>query len=314
VRQTGYLPLLAETLPAASLLSNDCASLAQALAWLSEGYVVGVEAHDDEAAAESATLESGFYTVRGHRPQDGRLWLEIARASLTRIEARPLLQSWWLMAEGSLLLDEGRPADAVKAYQSSLDIKKKLLGEDHLDVVRSMNNLGQGLQAAGRLDEALASFTAAANAAQRILGPEHPFVGQPWNNAGEVLNLLGRYAEARAAFERSIAILQRKDIDPEIVAYPLTGLGLAELGEGQPEKAIAPLEQALKTRTSLAVAREQQGEVRFALARALWSRQADRARATGLAKAARDDYAQGGTNAKLVEAIGAWLKAPTARR
>jgi tetratricopeptide (TPR) repeat protein len=293
VRKTGYLPLLAETLSNAGLLSNDCTSPEQGLIWLREAYVAAVEARDDEAAAEAATLVSAFLAIRVHRPEEERQWLDIARASIARVGARPLLRAWWLVSEGGVLLDEGHASDAGIAYREALAIKKRELGEHNLDVIRSMNNVAFGLEGDGRLVEALAGFTNAVKAASELLGDEHPFVGQLWDNVGETLNLLGRYADARRAFERSLTILRHDGIDPGMVAESLTGLGLAELGDGHTQRAVDSFEEALM-RSEHSPSSALRGEVRFGLARALWTRarEMDRERALTLARAARLDYDQ----------------------
>ncbi|HSZ82465.1 MAG TPA: serine/threonine-protein kinase [Polyangia bacterium] len=311
LRTTGYLPLLGQTLSVAGLMSNDCAASAQGIAWEREAYSIAVESHDDEVAAEAATMVSAYLGDRARKSEEARTWLDIARASNRRIGSRPLLEAWALVAEGHILLDEGRYAAAIAAYQRGFEIKKKVLGEHHLDVVISMNNIGNALQRAGRLDEALASYRSVAAEFQRILGTEHPYLGYAFNNEGEILNLLHRPTEARPAFQRALAVLQGSAADAEIVAYPLTGLGIADLGEGRPADAVAPLEKALRLRSQREVAADLVGETRFALARALWSLPVSRARALALARAARADYAQVKTGAPTVAVIDAWLRSPS---
>ena len=133
------------------------------------------------------------------------------------------------------------------------------------------------------------------------------------DNEAEVLNLLGRNAEARAAFLRCLDIWAKAGTDASVVAYGLTGLGIALIGEGRGGAAIAPLEQALAKRTATQAPTELLGETRFALARALWTRPAARGRALGLAREARADYAKVKTAAALVATIDAWLAAPAAK-
>ena len=67
---------------------------------------------------------------------------------------------------------------------------------------------------------------------------------------------------------------------------------------------MAPLEEALAIRIEKHAPPEQMGETRFALARALWSRPAERTRALSLAVNARGDY---GADKKTVIEIDDWL-------
>jgi tetratricopeptide (TPR) repeat protein/predicted Ser/Thr protein kinase len=307
VRGTQYQPLLAETLMSASLL-QACTSPTQGINWLREAFAAATESHDDETAAEAVTLLSGIVGDRAHDEVRARVWLDVARASISRVGQRPLLEAWWLVAEGNILLDEGRNSEAVAVYQKALAAKQSLLGKTHPDVLISMLNVGVALEAAGRLDEALASYISTASITQRTLGPEHPMLAWFTNNEGEVLNLLRRYAEARVAYQHAIDLLHKAGSDAENIAAPLTGLGVAYLGEGHAGTAIAPLEEALKIRIDRQVPPELLGETRFALARALWSRPPDRGRARSLARAARTDYSRVTTGQKPASEIDAWFK------
>jgi Tfp pilus assembly protein PilF/predicted Ser/Thr protein kinase len=307
-RDSGYLPLLAETLSAAGLMYNDCVEVSQSIAWLRESYAAAVESHDDEAGAEAATLLTAGLAGRAHKDEEARSWLRIAEASIRRLGRRPLLEAWWLVSKGHVLQGEGRYPEAVAAQREGLAAKERVLGSNHPDLLRSQLNLAFELQMNGQSDEALARLALLMEAATRILGPEHPFLGKPLNNEGELLNTLGRFGEARLAFRRAVDVFQKAGTDAEIVSYPLTGLGIAYLGEGHAAQAVVPLEQALKIRTERRDAPELLGEVRFALARALASNREDSERASSLARDARVDYAQVKSNEKVVATIDAWLR------
>jgi serine/threonine-protein kinase len=169
------------------------------------------------------------------------------------------------------------------------------------------------LQVAGRNEEALAVFARARDIFLKAGGPQHPTIAQVDNDAGEVLNALGRHAEARASFERALTIWQAQHIDDAVMAYGQTGLGLALLGEGRVAEAIASLERALRARAVAGTPAELSGETRFALARALWTKPATRARAVTLARQSRADYARVASAGATVKTIDAWLRAPAAR-
>jgi tetratricopeptide (TPR) repeat protein len=132
-------------------------------------------------------------------------------------------------------------------------------------------------------------------------------VAKTLSNRGEVLNSLGRHREARIAFEGSIELLQRQ-LGPSNLdlAFPLTGIGLSYLGEGNPRNALAPLERAFELRKERELESSSKAQGEFALARALWDANRDRPRARRLAGEARRDYQRTELTEKLAE-VQAWL-------
>jgi hypothetical protein len=76
----------------------------------------------------------------------------------------------------------------------------------------------------------------------------------------------------------------------------------------RPRDAVAPLERALALREKNNGDPNELAESRFALARALWDANEDRARARSLAGAAEDAYrAAGGPSAEALADVRAWL-------
>jgi hypothetical protein len=126
-------------------------------------------------------------------------------------------------------------------------------------------------------------------------------------NRCEALNRLSRFAEAREACQRGVDIWRLAKTDPFLLAYGLVGLGLACLGDGHPADARPVLEEAYRIRVDKHADAEHIGEVRFALARALWFERDERSRALSLARDAKTDYAPltGHTTEKAE--IDAWL-------
>ncbi|HSS37215.1 MAG TPA: tetratricopeptide repeat protein, partial [Polyangia bacterium] len=238
-------------------------------------------------------------------------WIAIGRAANARIGGNPILDATLDAGESSVFSYEGRDADAIAAARRARQKQEKLLGEDHPYAIACLNGEGLALQMAGQYQEALATLTTARDRSSQALGIAHPNVAMTENNRGEVLNSLRRFPEARAAFERAITIWTETKVEPMSLPYAQTGLGLALLGERRPLEAIAPLEAALATRLAGKAAPELLGETRFALARALWARPGERARAEELARKARADYTMaekhGDSPPAPVAQIDSWL-------
>jgi len=136
-----------------------------------------------------------------------------------------------------------------------------------------------------------------------VMGPDHPLVANQIYNTCEALNALGRYDEARSDCARALRIWEAAGSDSTILTYGRTGLGIALLGLGRGGEATPPLELAVRDRVGGGLAPALIAESRFALARALWTRPAEHARARALARQAREG---GAKDAKLVARIDAW--------
>jgi serine/threonine-protein kinase len=312
-RQIGYLPLIAETLEAGAPPQSNCMPIPAKIERLREAFVAAVASHHDEIAAKEATLLGNYVTFPEIGDyKTGQTWLEIARASIARIGGAPLLHAWALQTEAGLAINERDWNAALTAYQQARREKVKALGPDDLEVGLSDLNLGFTLQLAGHLDEALDAFARGEEIITRSVGRDHPTTAHIVYNKADALNAMHRFADALPAFQQALDAWIKAGTDAVTLTYAQTGLGIALIGVGRAEEAIAPLEQALPARLGKDVGDEQRGETRFALARALWSRPAERERARALARDARADYGKVKTGAATVAAIDAWLAAPGA--
>jgi tetratricopeptide (TPR) repeat protein len=269
---------------------------------LKEAHTAANASRHDEVSATSSG-EISFYAW--NRLDDAglaRVWLDVARGDVARLGRETFATGQLAAAEGQIAMADHQYDRAFSDIDRALAIHRRVLGPDHPWTINDELNRGDWLERAGRLDEALAVDRSTVAHFQRVLGEGHPQVGLATSNLGEVLSLLGRYDEAAAAYERALAILRESGSDKAILAWVLTGLGRARVGQKMPETAIAPLEEALSIREAVHAPASQLAETRFALARALWSQAGARNRARTLAMAARADPA-------LVKEIDAWFTA-----
>ncbi|HVU49299.1 MAG TPA: serine/threonine-protein kinase [Polyangia bacterium] len=300
---TGYDPLRAEVLVAAGILGDNCGDFALAIERLKAAYEAAYAGRDDRLALATAWLP--MLLERAGRREEARDWLAIARAARKRLGAGGVIDAWVLLADQIVRQSDRDYEASIADARKAMEIEARVAGDDTPDVLRALTNLGNVLEDAGRYEEALATDRDALARSARLFGPTHPFSALVSSNMGEVLNSLGRHAEARAACQAALDIWQRAGADPSFQAYALTGLGRAALGEHRPAAAIAPLERALAIREERHAPPELLGETRFALARALWSREAERRRALALARAARAERVAA---AAPVTDIDAWLR------
>jgi serine/threonine protein kinase/tetratricopeptide (TPR) repeat protein len=310
IRATKYRPLEAEALEVIGYLGNFCGDPSVAIGRLKQGYEAAIAGHHDLVAAEAAVQIPVLAVNRLGQVTVGRDWVEIGRAAVERLGGNERLEAYLLSAEGIVLGAEHDAVGWVDTTRRSQVLTQKVLGPDHPFSITGLSNIGDALAGVGRYEEALVADRIARAVGERVLGPDHPMVAPPCNNECEALNHLGRFPEAHAACGRALEIWRAAGTDLTIQSYGLTGLGLALLGEGHAADAVEPLEEAVKARAEGHLALDRVGESRFALARALWSRPADRPRARELARQARADAA---SDAMALVAIDRWLAKPTDR-
>ena len=303
-RAVGYQPLLAETLYESAQLGNYCTDGTQMLQRFKEAHAAASASRDDDVAAQAAAIIPAFAINRAHEVQVASEWFGVAQGAVARLGGETMANAMLAASEGVLSLTTHDYARALAAADRAIDITRRLLGPDDPLTIAWQADKGDWQLAAGRLDEALQTDVSAREQFERVLGRDHPRVAMVLNNEGEALNLLGRYAEAEVAYERAVQLFRQSGADADVLAWALTGLGRARLGEKQPAAAVAPLEEALTHRLEKRASHALLGETRFVLARALWSRPPERRRALALATSARADVAD---DKKALAEIDPWL-------
>jgi tRNA A-37 threonylcarbamoyl transferase component Bud32/tetratricopeptide (TPR) repeat protein len=304
VRAVGYQPLVAETLYESAQLGSSCGDIAETLQRLREAHTAATGSHNDEVAAQASSLIPSFAMNRLNQVLVAREWLAVARGDVERLGRETLAHAMLAQAEGMLAVSEGDFARALTAADHSIAVTRRLLGPDDPLTIQWESNKGDWQETAGRLEEALQTDIQARTHFERVLGSEHPRVALVSNNEGEVLNLLGRYAEAEVAYDRAVKLDRQSGVDADVLAWALTGLGRARLGQKRATAAVAPLEEALAIRIEKKAPPAQLAETRFALAQALWSGPTDQSRALALGTSARSDC---GDDKKCAGEIDEWL-------
>lgn len=132
--------------------------------------------------------------------------------------------------------------DAIAYYKRALAIREKALGPDHVDVARTLNDLGGFYRTLTRHREAEQMIRRALAIREKALGMEDADVAQTVNDLGDVYYTLGQYALAESLFKRAIAI-REKVLGPNdpYIAESLVNLGALynDLGRYGDAEAIA---------------------------------------------------------------------------
>jgi tetratricopeptide (TPR) repeat protein len=77
---------------------------------------------------------------------------------------------------------QGRYEQAEPLYLQALELRQRLLGENHLDVAASLNNLAALYQAQGRYEQAEPLYLQALTIVRSTLGKQHPSTRTIWQN------------------------------------------------------------------------------------------------------------------------------------
>lgn len=100
--------------------------------------------------------------------------------------------------------------EAAQPLQSrALETRRRVLGDESEETLRSLGASGDLLRAQGKLAEAEPILRDAMERSRRALGAEHPFTLVSLNNLGYVLHLLGRNAEAEALCREALGKMRR---------------------------------------------------------------------------------------------------------
>ena len=202
---------------------------------------------------------------------------------------------------------QGRHAEAIAALRRAQALFERTLGPDHPNVGVLRQNIAGMLRLSGETAAARLEIDAASALLTAKLGPEHPAIGGVLTFSGDIALDERDLPRARADYLRADE-LRRKvlgEAHPDR-ALALLGLGKLALLEDRPAEAVVHLELALELLAATAPDPVDLGEVRFALARALWATGVTR-RASALAGEARESLAEGGVNARAqLRALDVW--------
>ena len=147
---------------------------------------------------------------------------------------------------------QGRYDQAEPLYLQALELRKRLLGEDHPDVAQSLNNLAGLYYSQGRYDQAEALDLQALELRKRLLGEDHPDVATSLNNLAGLYYSQGHYDQAEPLYLQALELRKRLlgEEHPD-VATSLNNLALLYYSQGRYDQAEPLLVQALELRKRL---------------------------------------------------------------
>jgi serine/threonine protein kinase/tetratricopeptide (TPR) repeat protein len=159
----------------------------------------------------------------------------------TQLKDRPLVEASVRMTLGVAYQGLGQSALALPHVTRALDMRRQILGEEHLDTIASTTLLADVTQSLGRLSEAEALIRDVLGRYQRLLGDDHVDTLHALNRLAVVLHHRGQLQEAERLYRDVLARRQRV-LGPEHVEtlVSLSNLGsiLGSLGRLQEAEAL----------------------------------------------------------------------------
>ncbi|MBD2535852.1 tetratricopeptide repeat protein, partial [Nostoc flagelliforme FACHB-838] len=116
---------------------------------------------------------------------------------------------WVFVGLNRFYSGQGLYAIAELWCKQCVSVVQSRLGEEHLDVATSFNNLAGLYRNQGRYSEAEALYKTALELSQRLLGEEHPDVATSYNNLAVLYESQGRYSEAEPLYKTALSLWQR---------------------------------------------------------------------------------------------------------
>jgi non-specific serine/threonine protein kinase/serine/threonine-protein kinase len=168
----------------------------------------------------------------------------------------------------------GRRAEAENLLRETLAARRRVLGPDHPDTLQSMNGLANFFDDEGRHAEAEALYRETIERRRRVLGPGDYKTLVVMTDLAEAYRGEARYADSEKVLKEALATqLRAPASDRSALGVILYGLGCTTARQGDREKALAYLRQALDQGVETPLARKLgtdpelrllQGDPRFA--------------------------------------------------
>ncbi|NJK49550.1 tetratricopeptide repeat protein [Candidatus Gracilibacteria bacterium] len=152
-----------------------------------------------------------------------------------------------LNSQTYLYYAQGRYNEAEPLFQQALELRKRLLGENHPDVATSLNNLALLYKAQGRYAEAEPIYQQALELCKRLLGEDHPNLATSLSNLAKLYKAQERYSEAEPLFVQALELRKRLlGEDHPYSATSLNNLALLYYAQGRYAEAEPLYQQALE--------------------------------------------------------------------
>jgi tetratricopeptide (TPR) repeat protein len=123
--------------------------------------------------------------------------------------AQPLVEASLRQTIGSAYLDLGLYTEAQREIQRAIDLRRRALGEEHPDTLRSLSSLANAIRDQGKYQEAEALYARVLRVQQRVLGENHPDTFATMNGLAHDYHDQTKYPQSQALVARVLDIQRR---------------------------------------------------------------------------------------------------------
>ena len=190
--------------------------------------------------------------ARGNSVTARELLDSSARKIQKDLKNQPEVQAAMMETIGRVYGNLGLYNTAIPLLEKALELRTRILGDEHPDVASDMNALAEALYNAGKYDDAEPLAKKALGIRRKLLGNKDPAVAESLSNLGGGLIASGKYDEAESTLREALDIRQEvfgmEDVN---VATSLTQLALLLKIEGEDDEAERLTRRALSIRRKL---------------------------------------------------------------
>ena len=161
-----------------------------------------------------------------------------AEAIRTELKEEPEVRATLMDTMGNVYNDLGLYDQAEGLLRESLEIRKRVLGNENPEVATSLHNLAKVLYRKNDYDGAEACYREALAMQRKLLGNEHPDVAETLNFLALVMDEKGDYDGAEALLREALAV-RRKLFGNEHLDVAMTLNGLAGVLDDKGDDAAA---------------------------------------------------------------------------
>jgi tetratricopeptide (TPR) repeat protein len=233
-RNTGYQPVLAESLLELGTADNFQSEHPATEIALGDAYTAAIRSHLDTVAARAAAQLMSSAAERG---ADERTFAQFETTALAWVDRDGDRQAELLVenARGIATSGQDKYEEAVAHFERAAQVAAQVFGEGSTRLFTTQANEGLALSVLGRYDEAIALQQRSLRAMERTYGADNPFLELTLDNYAYTLALVGRYDEARAAAMRGLAM---KGVSRVNRAILMSDLCRVLVGQGKADEAI----------------------------------------------------------------------------
>jgi DNA-binding SARP family transcriptional activator/tetratricopeptide (TPR) repeat protein len=142
--------------------------------------------------------------------------------------------AWLLNRAAEYLQARGEPGPARPLFERARDLRRSLLGDDHLDTLESAGSLSLNLRELGHYEQARRLGEDTLAHMRRVLGEDHPHTLRSAYILAVSLRELGQYEQARRLSEDTLTRCRRvlgNDHPQTLIAAYILAAVLGELGQ-----------------------------------------------------------------------------------